>query len=217
MSSVLQIFSAGLLLAATPAFALTFSEWRAANFPHAELSDPTISGPGADPDSDSHVNLAEHAHGLNPRVRETVAITFTPGPPGLTLVFPQRIGTTDLLYRFEESTDPEPNDPDGSQRLLTCSNNPRAHETRQSRPKLATVLAPPTGIVLDSSRPLLPNCGMQSGLRPKGTEEKILSPIGSGPAARSGSVQQECICHAGGITPHSKIAPNPRRHSRYTP
>ena len=50
-----------------------------------------------------------------------------------------------------------------------------------------------------------------------GTKGKILSPIGTARAARSGSVQQGCICHVGGIKPSSQTTPNLRRHSRYNP
>lgn len=105
MQRALKIIASGFLLAAAPAFALTFSEWQASNFTPAELADPAISGPNADPDFDSYVNLAEYAHGLTPTASESIAMTLTPGPSGFSLIFPQRLGTTDLLYRVEESSD----------------------------------------------------------------------------------------------------------------
>ena len=53
MCAVFQILSA----AAGPAYSLTFSERRVANFTPAELTDSAISGTNVDPDS--YVNLAE--------------------------------------------------------------------------------------------------------------------------------------------------------------
>jgi|GEM_PF-3428181 len=53
MCAVFQILSA----AAGPAYSLTFSERRVANFTPAELADSAISGTNVDPDS--YVNLAE--------------------------------------------------------------------------------------------------------------------------------------------------------------
>ncbi len=44
-----------------------FTQWRMVKFTEAELTDPQISGPEADPDHDGLVNLLEYAFGSEPR------------------------------------------------------------------------------------------------------------------------------------------------------
>ncbi len=44
-----------------------FSGWLAARFDAAELSDPALAGPAADPDHDGRANLVEYALGTEPR------------------------------------------------------------------------------------------------------------------------------------------------------
>ncbi len=48
-----------------------FISWRALRFTGAEISDPTISGPGSDPDTDGLANLIEYALGLEPKAVST--------------------------------------------------------------------------------------------------------------------------------------------------
>jgi hypothetical protein len=45
----------------------SFAAWQAQKFTSAELADPTISGPNADPDHDGIPNLMEYALGLEPK------------------------------------------------------------------------------------------------------------------------------------------------------
>ena len=48
----------------------TFEQWRALNFTAAELANPAISGPNADPDLDGLQNYLEYAMGTQPEVAE---------------------------------------------------------------------------------------------------------------------------------------------------
>ena len=50
--------------------ALTFTQWRPIFFTAAEIADPAIAGPDADPDSDSLSNFWEHAFGRDPRIAD---------------------------------------------------------------------------------------------------------------------------------------------------
>ena len=47
--------------------ALSYEAWRARHFSIAELSDPDVSGDGADPDGDGISNLIEYSQNLDPR------------------------------------------------------------------------------------------------------------------------------------------------------
>ena len=46
------------------------SAWRAGHFNAAELGNPAVSGPGADPDGDNLENLLEYAFATDPRATE---------------------------------------------------------------------------------------------------------------------------------------------------
>ena len=129
--------SAGIFLSASAAHSLTFSEWQAAHFTTAELADPAISGPNADPDGDGRANLIEYAFGLDPLVADQDASTSAIGPNGLTLTYPEVVGATDLLYHLEQSPDilhwVTPNSPtrsvlsdDGTKRLGELTESPQS-------------------------------------------------------------------------------------------
>lgn len=101
----LQIVSAGLLLCASTAYSLTFSEWQTEHFTLAELADDVISGPNADPEGDGQKNLLEYAFARDPFVSDLVNTEVELGTNGLKITYPQAVGATDLLYHFRESPD----------------------------------------------------------------------------------------------------------------
>lgn len=68
--------------------AITFDTWSLAHFTEAELLDPAVSGPNADPDGDGFANLLEFALGLDPRAATTA------GLPAIS------IGTSELIYTY---------------------------------------------------------------------------------------------------------------------
>jgi hypothetical protein len=73
----------------------TFAAWQSQYFTPPELSDPTISGPTADPDHDDIPNLMEYALGLDPK---------TPSVDGLPVLGRQIFGGKDYLnLRFTKT------------------------------------------------------------------------------------------------------------------
>jgi hypothetical protein len=105
MRRPLQILAIGLLALAAPAFALTFSEWQASYFTPAELADPAISGPEADPDGDGQKNLIEYAFDRDPFGIDAVNTDLEFTANGLRLIHPEYVAATDLLYHLTESRD----------------------------------------------------------------------------------------------------------------
>ena len=99
------------LLAGSQVYALnakwTFTAFQNEYFTPAELANPSVSGPGADPDGDGLNNLEEYAFGLNPR--QTDARSFSPSGAisngHLTLTFIRRHDVADLAYIPEASSD----------------------------------------------------------------------------------------------------------------
>ena len=71
-----------------------YASWRAANFTAAELSNPAISGPTADPDNDGLTNPWECVLGLNPKSNDSAGLlpATTANPGFLELDF-QRLNT----------------------------------------------------------------------------------------------------------------------------
>jgi hypothetical protein len=93
-------------LLAFPAYlaALTFSEWRMANFTSAQLADPTISGATADPDGEGMANLQEYAFFGQPlTVDTTLAPTLEIVSGSLALTYRERHATTDVSIRLQGS------------------------------------------------------------------------------------------------------------------
>ena len=89
--------------------AASYAAWRTAHFAGADLADPAISGPAADPERCGLSNYARYAFGLAARgpVQSPVrhgAVTVD-GATYLTLAFPRRATGTDVRYTIESSSD----------------------------------------------------------------------------------------------------------------
>jgi hypothetical protein len=64
----------------------TFDQWRTSLFTTAELANPAISGPNADPDQDGLQNYLEYAMGTQPKIAEDPAVP-TPEVVGNEMVY----------------------------------------------------------------------------------------------------------------------------------
>ncbi len=89
-----------------------YGAWTVGHFTLEELTDPTLSGAGADFDGDSLVNFAEYAANRDPRTPETnppVVMTIETDPadgnPYLTIQYPRRLEPTDTTYEVHVSND----------------------------------------------------------------------------------------------------------------
>jgi hypothetical protein len=88
----------------------SFAAWQSQYFTPAELADPMISGPTADPDHDGIPNLMEYALGLDPK---TPSVTGLPvlgqqtvnGKNYLTLTFTKPRTISDVQYTVQVSAD----------------------------------------------------------------------------------------------------------------
>ena len=92
---------------AAPAALLTeFALWRHTQFTPAELADPAISGPSADPDASGTSNFLRYALGAE---RRSDPVTFQPVAEwrdgALRFTFTRRRGAVDLLHAVETGTD----------------------------------------------------------------------------------------------------------------
>jgi len=88
--------------------------WRLDHFTAAELGNPAISGPLADPEGDGFQNLLEYAFNFNPKTPDagpgfTGAIesvgTIGGGQPAYVVRFHHQIDATDLVFEVEVTTD----------------------------------------------------------------------------------------------------------------
>jgi hypothetical protein len=81
------------------------SNWTSKAFTAAELSNPEISGPSADPDKDGYPNVVEYALGLNPKAAEQNVLrpelVSVNGSPILQVSFTRPKGAVDLDYIAE--------------------------------------------------------------------------------------------------------------------
>lgn len=86
--------------------AVTFSEWQNEAFTTAELADPAVSGPHADPDGDGIRNLLEYGFDLDPHTPDTQGLPSAWIYDGkFRLRYFHRKNATDLHYLVESSTD----------------------------------------------------------------------------------------------------------------
>lgn len=102
-------FSAGFDLDAVGVLndATTFSSWQFANFDAAQLADPLISGPNADPDLDLLANLAEYAFDFDPLKSEDRSALPATDRVGtcFVMIFDRFSLKTDLIYHLDASLD----------------------------------------------------------------------------------------------------------------
>ena len=94
-----------------------FEEWQMANFSPAELADPLVSGPLADPDQDSLSNLLEYGMGLPPKASNPDALELTfvtvEEQEFLALKFQRRQNLKVTSFSIEISSDLENWNPSG--------------------------------------------------------------------------------------------------------
>ncbi|MBN2507117.1 MAG: FAD-dependent oxidoreductase [Verrucomicrobia bacterium] len=80
--------------------------WRASQFEADELADPGISGPQANPDADSLVNLLEFFHGTDPKASNaSPALRLTEDALGWGLTWRRSMDAAGLFLRVEVSPD----------------------------------------------------------------------------------------------------------------
>lgn len=129
-----------------------FEEWQIANFSAAELADPLVSGPLADPDHDCLSNLLEYGMGLPPQISNPDALELTlvtvDDQDFLALKFQQKQDLTDASFSIEVSSDLENwtssnlpfGDPidnlDGTETVILRSNVPTSDDPSRSMIRL---------------------------------------------------------------------------------
>jgi len=84
-----------------------FDAWRFLVFSSAQLADPLVSEPLADPDADGLPNLLEYALAIDPLVPGSSALTFAQSDGFITLQAFKNPAATDLLWVAEVSDDLE--------------------------------------------------------------------------------------------------------------
>jgi hypothetical protein len=76
----------------------TFDQWRALNFTAAELADPAISGPNADPDLDGLQNYLEYAMGTQPEIAEDPLLPAVEvSPTEISYTYTQNVTATEAI------------------------------------------------------------------------------------------------------------------------
>jgi hypothetical protein len=86
----------------------TFADWTLHQFNDAQLADPLVSGPRADPDQDGAANLLEFAAGGGPLVPDAANARLSSGPAAggqFALRFRERKQLGNVVRRFEASLD----------------------------------------------------------------------------------------------------------------
>ena len=105
-SSSNYIFNAGANRILTANFAVLFSSWSASAFTESELTEPTVSGPLADPTHSGIPNLLCYAFGMDPKQPEASALPQSAIENGcLTISFNVNPLASDLTYVVEVSSD----------------------------------------------------------------------------------------------------------------
>jgi hypothetical protein len=134
--------------AVTPAADVTpgegYAAWLEDHFNEAERADPSISGPGADPDGDGIANLIEYALGLNPRTPNREGLPFldafeTIGENTyLTLTFISPDAVEDVEYSVKAGGDLHGSGADAVHlRSLPAGSGYTAHTYRDTQPVAA--------------------------------------------------------------------------------
>ena len=101
-----------------------YAIWQAANFTPAQVADPLISGPDADPDKDGLNNLIEFAFGLHPLQASTHLMpAWQRLGNELTCIFNTPAGVSGVVYGAEWSATMEP----GSWQPVTDSGTAPQH------------------------------------------------------------------------------------------
>jgi hypothetical protein len=88
-----------------------FAEWREENWNGAELDDPAISGPNADPDNDGLENLLEFVLDLDPKERSQMPGEFVIDPDDDSMFryeIPLRADAEELNIGFQENSTLDP-------------------------------------------------------------------------------------------------------------
>ncbi len=94
------------LASASVSNAVTFDEWRAANFTAAELANSSISGATADPGNFGKTNLLRYAFSLDahhPAITAAPRLTIADGQPAV--IFTPQSDAEDVLWVLEASPD----------------------------------------------------------------------------------------------------------------